>query len=113
MRCFVLSDNIAWINGLMRQAYFPIFEFFVRKQRIFLHFSYQDESILFPKRFPLQLRKFSARVQARNETVDSRLKTFHVLSQRVCHKIDSHGMCFHDCDKITQINLAIQPLFSI
>lgn len=54
-----------------------------------------------------------ARIRARHETVNKRLKQFSVLRQRFRHDIARHGDCFFAVLNITHLMLQEEPLFSV
>ncbi|KAG7372687.1 hypothetical protein IV203_018830 [Nitzschia inconspicua] len=52
----------------------------------------------------LEVKKFKARVKARQETLFSRLKAFNILNHAFRHGFDAHKQCFEACSVAVQFN---------
>lgn len=56
-------------------------------------------------------RRLHKRVMARHETVNSRLASFNVMSQKFRHRSDAkHQLCFFACINLIQLMLKEEPL---
>lgn len=63
---------------------------------------------------PAELKKFFARVKSRQETVNSRLKSFGILGQRFRHGMKNHKMCLEASCVIIQYDMENgHPLFEV
>lgn len=74
---------------------------------------YADERCIQPPGQAHPNHSSFARVRARHENMNRRLKQFGVLSQRFRHDISKHKFCFIAVANLTNLTLAEDPLFSI
>ena len=58
--------------------------------------------------------KFSSTVKARHETLNHRLKQFHVLGDRFRHDLKKHSRCFYAVANLTEIMIELgESLFEL
>lgn len=75
---------------------------------------YQDrEYFIYPRAYPND-SILIGKIRARHETVNARLKSFKVLSNKFRHSLDLHPLCFCAVANIVQVVIMQEsPLFDL
>lgn len=80
-------------------------------EKVFGDKGYKDNKCVTPDLVPIHLKYYIAKLRARHETFNGRLKRFGVLKTPFRHSLEFHGTCFYAVAVITQISLLHEPLF--
>lgn len=116
------KGEIVWINGPFPAGESNDLQIFRRGLKYILDLEevmvadkgYPDASALLGTDVCICQRNLDRSIRARHESLNGRLKSFHVLSQRYRHDLSKHSICFFAICKIVQFSISEgNTLFSV
>ena len=118
-----INGNIVWVYGGfpcgewsdLKIAQDAVLELLDDGEKVIADSGYRgDHRIVTPNGINDSISRIRSILRARHETVNSRLKSFNVLSHRYRHNLRKHPLCFHAIANLIQVQIMVEsPLFNI
>ena len=117
-----VNGNIDWVHGGfpsgewtdLKISQDAVLEVLDDGEKVLADGGYRgDHRILTPNGLNNAISRIRCLMRARHETVNSRLKSFNVLSHRYRHNLSKHPLCFHAVANLVQVQLILWSLINI